>query len=79
MEPAGSQGVWSLDDYQFVCFIWGSAQLLDHPRVRPKAIADPEMVEALAPDFMFFSSIQHILKVSPALGPAGSGQFVHGA
>lgn len=63
MEPAGSQGVWSLDDHQFVPFIWGSAQLIDQTRVSPKAIANEDMVQALAGDYLMFAAIQYILKV----------------
>ena len=62
MEPAGSQGVWSLDDYQFVAFIWGAAQMVGHTRIKPKSISDYDIADMLAPDYHFFSCIKVDIK-----------------
>ncbi|KAM3583218.1 Serine/threonine-protein phosphatase 2A activator [Umbelopsis sp. WA50703] len=60
LEPAGSHGVWGLDDYQFLPYLWGSGQLIDHPRLKPSSILNEEMVESLAKDYLYFGCIHEI-------------------
>ncbi|KAF5281252.1 hypothetical protein FQA39_LY05138 [Lamprigera yunnana] len=63
MEPAGSHGVWSLDDYQFIPFIWGSSQLVGHPRIEPPSFLQPELVEMYHRQYLFLSCIKYINEV----------------
>jgi len=63
MEPAGSQGVWSLDDYQFVPFIWGSAQLMMHPRISPDMMTQENVVEEYHEKFMLLGCIKYTLNI----------------
>lgn len=64
MEPAGSHGVWSLDDYQFVPFIWGSAQLVDHPKIYPPSkFLEDDIIDKYANEYMFLSCIKYIKDV----------------
>jgi len=63
MEPAGSMGVWNLDDYQFVSFILGAAQLSKVSRVKPKSIPDPEISDLLCKDYHFYACLSYIHQV----------------
>ena len=67
LEPAGSHGVWGLDDHQFVPFIWGSAQLIGAefaaPPLPPSAIMDARLVARQAPDYHYLAAIEYICSV----------------
>ncbi|KAJ3532288.1 hypothetical protein NMY22_g7804 [Coprinellus aureogranulatus] len=66
LEPAGSHGVWGLDDYHFLPFLWGSGQLVGHKWIRPRAIHDQEVVEEYKLDWMYFGCIAFINSVKTA-------------
>eukprot|EP01125_Pyxidicula_operculata_P021984 TRINITY_DN880_c0_g1_i1.p1 TRINITY_DN880_c0_g1~~TRINITY_DN880_c0_g1_i1.p1 ORF type:complete len:209 (+),score=25.05 TRINITY_DN880_c0_g1_i1:333-959(+) len=63
LEPAGSKGVWILDDYHFLVFYFGSAQLRGHPHLKPSSVLNPDIYSSFDKKFMFISSVKYINQV----------------
>lgn len=66
LEPAGSHGVWGLDDYHFLPFMFGSAQLSTHKHLRPISIHDEEVVDMFYKKYMYFGCIKFINQTKTA-------------
>ena len=63
LEPAGSHGVWGLDDYQHLAFVFGAGQLVGHEEWTPESIHDNNILEKNYKDYMYFGCIYFIKTV----------------
>ena len=63
LEPAGSHGVWGLDDYHFLPFLFGSSQLISHKHLRPKSILNKEIREEFKNKYLYFEVVDWICEV----------------
>ncbi|KNH05555.1 phosphotyrosyl phosphatase activator protein [Perkinsela sp. CCAP 1560/4] len=57
LEPAGSRGVWGIDDYQFLPFLLGSSQLVGGTSLTPMDATTPSIAAKHAEELLFCTTV----------------------
>lgn len=61
LEPAGSHGVWGIDDYHFLPFLLGASELVGSDIFKtPSSIHDDNFVNKYSNDYMYINCIKFI-------------------